>query len=81
MSAKQVQVLSAHYGAGDSWWDVTGLVASFVDAEGRLIFGVGGGTLGGDPASGKVKSLRLVYTTGRRKRRRTFVEGKQVNLP
>ncbi len=57
---EQLQILSASYGAGDRRRDVTSLLASQVRGN-SLQFVVSNDSLGGDPAEGQVKRLRVIY--------------------
>lgn len=51
-------LVRAEYGAGNAWMDVTGRVRSLINGD-VLHIRVDNGTLGGDPAEGAHKTLRL----------------------
>lgn len=54
------QILQALYGTGDHFRDVTDRVAALVSGQ-QLQFTVSNSALGGDPAEGKPKQLRVIY--------------------
>ncbi|MGH9730716.1 MAG: DNAJC11 domain-containing protein, partial [Candidatus Acidiferrales bacterium] len=59
-SAAPLRVLYATYGFGDQRVDVTARLAAMVNGD-RLQFQVSNASLGGDPAMGQHKQLRVVY--------------------
>ncbi|MGB7023144.1 MAG: hypothetical protein WBD73_05040 [Candidatus Acidiferrales bacterium] len=59
-SAEPLRVLHATYGFGDQRVDVTARVGAMVNGD-RLQFQVSNWSLGGDPAMGQRKRLRVVY--------------------
>lgn len=73
-------IVSADYGAGHRRQNVTGRVQSMVQ-NGLLNFRVGNDTLGGDPAPGQTKELRLkVREWNGRTQDMRFREGQSVYL-
>jgi len=60
-----LRIARAEYGSGPRVSDVTSLVASWVRRD-RLEIPVSNQTMGGDPAHGAPKSLRVVYFLARR---------------
>jgi len=56
----QLQILRAVYGIGDLGMDVTGRVAAQIRGD-TLNFPVNGESMGGDPAPGQVKRLKVIY--------------------
>ena len=73
-------IVSADYGAGHRRQNVTGRVQSMVQ-NGLLNFRVGNDTLGGDPAPGQTKELRLkVREWNGRTQEMRFREGQSVYL-
>jgi hypothetical protein len=59
-SAGGFQILHATYGAGDRLRDVTDLIGAMVNGE-QVQFAVSNSALGGDPAEGQRKQLRVIY--------------------
>jgi hypothetical protein len=59
-SANDFEVLQASYGAGDRRRDVTSRLASLVSGQ-QLQLTVSNSLLGGDPAEGRRKQLRVIY--------------------
>ncbi|MHB8486986.1 MAG: hypothetical protein ACYDCM_14840 [Candidatus Acidiferrales bacterium] len=59
-SAEPLRILRATYGFGDQRVDVTARVGAMVNGD-RLQFQVSNASLGGDPAMGQHKQLRVVY--------------------
>lgn len=79
-AAAQRNLVSAQYGAGNRHQDVTRRVQSMV-RNGLLNFTVGNDTLGGDPAPGQTKELRLrVREWNGRMQNLRFREGQSVYL-
>jgi len=78
--AQSGDVVGADYGAGRSYADVTNRVRSLV-RNGSLNFRVDNDTLGGDPAPGQPKTLRLrVRDAFGRTQTQTYREGQTVNV-
>jgi hypothetical protein len=68
-AAQQFQIISAEYGYGDRWVDVTQRLRELARDNER--FRVGNDIFGVDPSEGRVKSLRI-YVRGPRGENRTF---------
>jgi hypothetical protein len=81
--ADEVAILSAKYGAGDTYRDVTGILKSMSAAAstGRLCFVVNNDNLGGDPVKGVSKELRLTYSHAGETRSITAREHEELSLP
>jgi hypothetical protein len=75
-----LRVLSARYGTGTRWMDVTDVVSRAVRSE-RLLLHATNDVFGGDPAFGIVKDLEVEYSFGGRSRRSTAREGQILVLP
>jgi hypothetical protein len=76
----QLEILSASYGAGDRRRDVTNLLASQVhDNSIQLV--VSNDSMGGDPAEGQVKRLRVVYLWQGVRNQITVGEGETLAIP
>ena len=76
----QWTIVRADYGAGSTWRDVTSNVQSLVRGN-NLNFQVSNQTLGGDPAPGSAKTLKLqVRRSFAPIQTLTFAEGSTVNL-
>ncbi|HVA18077.1 MAG TPA: DUF3395 domain-containing protein [Candidatus Dormibacteraeota bacterium] len=74
------RLVRAEYGAGNAWMDVTGRVRSLINA-GKLNIRADNATLGGDPAVGARKTLRLrVRDDAGHERMLTFREKEIVEL-
>ena len=74
------EILSAEYGSGFHWADVTQRVRALF-RQSNLDFRADNRTLGGDPAPGAWKTLRLVVREGNgRIREFEFAEGQNVTL-
>lgn len=76
----RLRVVKARYGSAETGADVTKTVRRLV-VDGRLIFGVGNGPLGGDPAPNELKVLDIEWRVGFKRFRGEFAEGIQVDLP
>jgi hypothetical protein len=76
----QLEILSAHYGAGDRWLDVTELVKLQVE-NGRLSMFVSNADLGGDPSWGTPKTLNIEYLDHGQKRFASFNETTHAEFP
>ncbi len=57
------QVQKAEWGAGNRWMDVTNQVRRLLNGNGRVL--VNNDTMGGDPAYGQYKILRIQATNSR----------------
>ena len=74
-------IVSAQYGIGSNRWDVTGRLRSMV-RDGRIWTRVDNDAMGGDPASGRRKSLWVTYYVGGQGQREARVEeGGTLQLP
>jgi hypothetical protein len=72
------QVVKADWGAGKRWMDVTNQVRRLLN--GNRIVMVNNGTMGGDPAYGAVKILRIQATGSRGQSQQfTYREGSTIN--
>jgi HEAT repeat protein len=79
----KVEIIEAQYGAGSSWKDVTALVRKQA-GDSRLILIEGGASntgLGGDPAPGQVKQLKIQYRLNGKAGEATFAENALILLP
>jgi HEAT repeat protein len=79
----KVEIIEAQYGAGSSWKDVTALVRKQA-GDSRLILIDGGASnvgLGGDPAPGQVKQLKIQYRLNGKVGEATFAENTLILLP
>jgi len=78
--ATRWRLVRAEYGAGNAWMDVTGRVGSLINA-GTLNIRADNATLGGDPAVGAHKTLRLrVRDDAGQEKMLTFREKEIVEL-
>jgi hypothetical protein len=76
-----LNILSATYGVPGRTSDVATRLRSMI-RNGRLSTPVNNSTMGGDPALGALKSLRVTYAMGRAAQQQTTVqEGGQLNIP
>jgi hypothetical protein len=75
-----LQITRAQYGYGPRMSDVTGLVASWVRGN-RLEIPVSNQTMGGDPAYGSPKSLRVVYFWRGARYEANATEGQTLRIP
>jgi Zn-dependent protease with chaperone function len=75
-----LQIQSASYGTKDRFTDVRELLQSRVQND-RLDFRVTNASMGGDPAKGKKKTLRLNYGWDGRTYEVTAAENQQVSIP
>ena len=74
------RIVQASYGSVTTRKDVTTLLRRAI-ANGRLIIGVGNGSLGGDAAPNEEKTLRIVFKIGRVTREGEWAEETLVELP
>ncbi len=81
--ASEVVILSAKYGAGDTFRDVTGILKSISAAAstGRVCFVVSNDTLGGDPLKGIIKDLVVTYSYAGKTGSITVREFEELSLP
>ena len=79
-SARGLVVLKATYGVDETQRDVKDLVKSKVQNE-RLNLKAVNSELGGDIASGKVKTFYIKYTSNGKVVEKSFTEGADVSLP
>ena len=81
--ANEVAILSAKYGAGDTYRDVTGILKSISAAAstGRFCFVVSNDTFGGDPLKGIIKELVVTYSYAGKTRSITVREFEELSLP
>jgi hypothetical protein len=75
-----VQILRAYYGADGQFMNVTDALRSRVD-DGRLYLRVDNYSMGGDPAPGVHKRLRILYTIGEDRRNIVVDEKTDLQLP
>lgn len=73
-------IVSARYGAGTAWMDVTGRVAARVQ-NGCLHISATNDELGGDPMPNTVKSMEVRYRHGGQEHSRTVQEGGFLSIP
>ena len=79
-SARALLILEALYGAKGHWLDVRQAVRRQLK-QGRRSMHVGNKELGGDPARGVEKELRLKFSHGGREYTVKVPEGRDLNLP
>jgi hypothetical protein len=81
--ADYIAILSAKYGAGDSYKDVTGILksVSIAASSGRLSLVVNNENLGGDPMKGVIKELVVTYSYAGRTQSITVREREELSLP
>jgi hypothetical protein len=81
--ANHIAILSAKYGAGDSYKDVTGIVKSISTAasSGRLSLVVNNDNLGGDPIKGIKKELVVTYSYAGKTYSINVREYEELSLP
>src|SRR4051812_18518894 len=75
-----LQINHAEYGADNRYADVTSRLRSQVQ-NGRLYMQVNDGTMGGDPAQGAVKTLRVQYMYGGRSQQVVVNQNNRLDLP
>src|SRR5437660_6623085 len=75
-----VEILRAYYGAEGQFMNVTDALRSRVD-DGRLYLRVDNYSMGGDPAPGVHKCLRILYTIGGDRRNIVVDEKTDLQLP
>lgn len=73
-------ITRATYGAEGHWFDVTGLLNSNIQSN-RLVMAVNNSTMGGDPAYGFPKALRVWYSYRGRDFAVTVAENSTLALP
>src|SRR5207249_4188246 len=78
LQATDIQVLQASYGFESAQMDVTDKVQSLVQSGQNVR--VGNHLFGKDPASGKVKTLSVVFSSGGTQHRSEIREGNQLSL-
>ena len=76
----RLQILRADYGAGNRFSDVTARLNSQIQGD-QLNLQVTNGTMGGDPAKGQDKILRVQYAYNGRQGQVTINEGDYIRLP
>jgi hypothetical protein len=79
-SEDRLEVLQASYGAGDRRQDVTNLVRSQVRGNALQVF-VSNAAMGGDPAEGQKKRLRIIYLWQGLRYQLTAGEGETLAIP
>ncbi len=79
-SAEPLRILRATYGFGDQRVDVTARVGAMVNGD-RLQFQVSNASLGGDPAMGQHKRLRVVYLWHGIRYETSAPEGGTLSIP
>jgi hypothetical protein len=77
---RDLRVMNAVWGYQNQAWNVTGQLNNMVRG-GRLSFKVNTTNLEGDPAQGRVKTLKLYWLANGRHYQHTYREGDFVNLP
>jgi hypothetical protein len=75
-----LQITRAEYGANNRYADVTNWLKSQVQ-NGRLYTRVNDDTMGGDPAQGAAKALRVQYMYGGRSQQVVVNQNDQLDLP
>jgi hypothetical protein len=78
--AGDFRILQATYGAGDRRRDVTSLLASLVSGQ-QLQLAVSNSALGGDPAEGRHKQLRVIYLWQGIRYESVVPEGATLSIP
>lgn len=78
-SPSVLQVVSATYGIPGSQKDVTSIVAAKI-VDGRLDFTASNTEMGGDPAFGKAKKLRLKISVNGKEVEKVFQENDRVSI-
>lgn len=73
-------ILSARYGAGNSWMDVAPILRTKKVAS-KIQVSVTNEELGGDPAPGIVKKIEATYAFGGRTYSKTLSEGEMLSIP
>jgi hypothetical protein len=76
----RLEILNASYGAGDRRRDVTGLLGSLVQGNSLQVV-VSNGSMGGDPAEGQRKRLRVIYRWQGFRNQITVGEGETLFIP
>ena len=72
------QVMKADWGAGNRWMDVTNQVRRLLNGNGRVL--VNNDTMGGDPAYGVIKTLRIRAQNSRGQTQQfTYREGDTID--
>ena len=75
----RVRIISARYGAGNSWRNVTSRVQRLVRTNNTTVK-VNNTNLGGDPAEGEHKWLEVVYESRGQRQDARFAEGDYINF-
>jgi hypothetical protein len=76
----RLEILQASYGAGDRSRDVTKLVGSQIRGN-ALQFVASNAALGGDPAEGQKKRLRIIYVWQGLRYQTAVAEGETLLIP
>ncbi len=76
----RLQILRADYGAGNRFMDVTARLNSQIQGD-QLNLQVTNNTMGGDPAKGQDKTLRVQYAYNGRQGQVAINEGDYIRLP
>jgi len=79
-SSPELNIQSAKYGIGDKAIDVTAALKRYL-RENRLEITVNNELLGGDPAKGELKELRVVYSYRGKTRSAVIPEYEDLSLP
>jgi hypothetical protein len=80
LSAQQLDILNARYGAGNTWADVTQRVRSLV-SNNALSFAVGSSALANDPLPGIQKTLEVRYRYQGQENMVALRDGETLQLP
>ena len=80
VEGSKLAIVRAVYGAEQTWMDVTDVVRRMVRSD-SLSVQVGNHVFGRDPIFGKVKTLRLTYQYGGRRRTVEAGEGSTITIP
>lgn len=75
-----LRIVRARYGAGNRWMDVTATLQNLVSND-RLSIKVNNTDMGGDPAEGQHKDLRVEWEYRGRSQETRLREGDYLNLP
>jgi hypothetical protein len=79
-NSRDLRIISALYGAGDRWIDITGTLQNLV-ADNRLNVKVNNTNLGADPAVGLHKELQLTWEYQGQRHESRLREGDYINIP
>ena len=80
LAAQQLEIVEASYGAGNYQMNVAPKLRGLVQNN-VLELGVDPGLLGGDPAPGSAKRLRVVYRYGGRQYETSAADFERVRIP